>query len=170
MLFKGRVGHKVHIVTSYQLVVQKAMMIGSVYQKHRWHYLEEGLPPNMDPITKFRNDLVAQLWSWRQDHEWLIIFIDANKNTANGPLNTALLAPGLVMREGVYSLASSFFATNSNLSMRWPSWMASHWCGVSHSGPSVGSWYLDFYDPLSRGSSLLYHWELLESLGWRGYV
>jgi hypothetical protein len=29
-------------------------------------------------------------------------FFDANENAMNGPLNTALSAPGLMMREGVY--------------------------------------------------------------------
>jgi hypothetical protein len=107
MLLKGQAGHKVRIMMAYQPVVQKATMAGSVYQQHRCHYIEEGLPPNTDPITKFRNDLVTQLRSWRQHHKQLILFIDANKNTTNGPLNTTLLAPGLVMREGVYSLHPS---------------------------------------------------------------
>jgi hypothetical protein len=60
ILLKGRAGHKVWIVTAYQLVVQKATMIGSVYQQHQWCYIEEGLPPNTDPIMKFRNDLVTE--------------------------------------------------------------------------------------------------------------
>jgi hypothetical protein len=34
MLLKGQAGHKVQIVMAYQLVVQKAKMIGSVYQQH----------------------------------------------------------------------------------------------------------------------------------------
>jgi hypothetical protein len=34
MLLKGRAGHKVRIVMAYQPVVQKATMIGSVYQQH----------------------------------------------------------------------------------------------------------------------------------------
>jgi hypothetical protein len=95
MLLKGRAGHKVHIVTAYQPVVQKATMIGSVYKQHRRRYMEEGLPLKTDPIAKFRNDLVTQLQAWRQHHERLILFIDANENTANGPLNMALSAPAL---------------------------------------------------------------------------
>jgi hypothetical protein len=34
MLLKGQAGHKVWIVMAYQLVVQKATMIGSIYQQH----------------------------------------------------------------------------------------------------------------------------------------
>jgi hypothetical protein len=34
MLLKGQAGLKVQIVMAYQLVVQKAKMIGSVYQQH----------------------------------------------------------------------------------------------------------------------------------------
>jgi hypothetical protein len=65
------------------------------------------LPLNTDLIAKFRNDLVTQLRAWRQHHEQLILFIDANENTTNGPLNMALAAPELMMREGVYSLHPS---------------------------------------------------------------
>ena len=42
MLFQGRAGHKVQIIMAYQPVVQKATMIGSVYQQHRRHYIAEG--------------------------------------------------------------------------------------------------------------------------------
>jgi hypothetical protein len=107
MLLKGLAGHKVHIVMAYQPVVQKATMIGSVYQQHQQRYMEEGLPLKTDPIVKFRNDLVTQLQAWRQHHEQLILLIDANENTENGPLNMALSAPGLMMREGVYLLHPS---------------------------------------------------------------
>jgi hypothetical protein len=69
MLLKGRAGHKVRIVTAYQPVVQRATMIGSVYQQHQQRYMEEGLPLKTDPIAKFRNDLVTQLQAWRQHHE-----------------------------------------------------------------------------------------------------
>jgi hypothetical protein len=73
--------------------------------------MEEGLPPKTDPIAKFRNDLVTQLQAWRQHHERLILFIDVNENTANSPLNMALSAPGLMMREGVYLLHPSLPCT-----------------------------------------------------------
>ena len=42
MLFQGREGHKVRIVTAYQPVIQKATMIGLVYQQHWQQYIEEG--------------------------------------------------------------------------------------------------------------------------------
>ncbi len=100
MLLKGLAGHKVRIVMAYQPVVQKATMIGSVYQQHQQRYMEEGLPLKTDPIVKFRNDLVTQLQAWRQHHEQLILLIDANENTENGPL------------------ASSLFATHPNIPMR----------------------------------------------------
>jgi hypothetical protein len=35
MLFQGREGHKVCIVTAYQPVIQKATMIGLIYQQHQ---------------------------------------------------------------------------------------------------------------------------------------
>jgi hypothetical protein len=53
MLLKGRAGHKVCIVMAYQPLVQKATMIGSVYQQFQQCYMEEGLPPKTDPIAKF---------------------------------------------------------------------------------------------------------------------
>jgi hypothetical protein len=59
MLFHGRAGHKVQIIMAYQPVVQKATMIGLVYQQHRHHYVAEGFLPSINPIEKFRNDLVS---------------------------------------------------------------------------------------------------------------
>jgi hypothetical protein len=59
---------------------------------------------------------------------------------------------------------------NSNIPMRGLSQPASHWCSISHFGPASGSWYMDVYNLLSWGSLLLYHWDLLESIGWGGYV
>jgi hypothetical protein len=106
MLFQGRAVHKVRIV-------QKATMIGSVYQQHRHHYMAEGFSPNINFIEKFRTDLVTQLRQWRSLHECLILFIDANENTVDSPLNSALSAPDLLMREGVYSLHPSLPQTPS---------------------------------------------------------
>jgi hypothetical protein len=113
MLFQGHAGHKVQILRAYQPVVQKATMIGSVYQQHQHHYMAEGFSLSINPIKKFRTDLVTQLQQWRSHHKHLILFIDANKNTVDGPLNSALLAPCLLMREGVYSLHPSLPCTPS---------------------------------------------------------
>jgi hypothetical protein len=92
MLFQGRAGHKVQIVMAYQPIFQKATMIGLVYQQHQHHYMAEGFSPSINPIEKFRSNLVTQLRQWRSLHEFLILFIDANKNTADTPLNSVLSA------------------------------------------------------------------------------
>jgi hypothetical protein len=39
------------------------------------------------------------------------LLIDANENMINGPLNTALTGPGLLMREGIRSLHPDLPAT-----------------------------------------------------------
>jgi hypothetical protein len=113
MLFQGHAGHKMRIIMAYQPVVQKATMIGLVYQQHQHHYIAESFLPSINPIEKFRTDLVTQLRQWRSFHECLILFINANENTVDGPLNSALSAPGLLMRKGVYSLHPSLPHTPS---------------------------------------------------------
>jgi hypothetical protein len=35
-------------------------MIGLVYQQHRHHHMAEGFSPIINPIEKFRTDLVTQ--------------------------------------------------------------------------------------------------------------
>jgi hypothetical protein len=92
MLFQGHARHKVQIVMAYQPIFQKATMIGLVYQQHQHHYMAEGFSPSINPIEKFRSNLVTQLRQWRSLHEFLILFIDANKNTADSPLNSVLSA------------------------------------------------------------------------------
>jgi hypothetical protein len=106
MFFQGHAGHKVRIV-------QKATMIGLVYPQHQHHYMAVGFSPSINPIEKFRTNLVMQLQQWRILHKCLILFIGANKNTADSPLNSVLSAPGLLMREGVYSLHPSLPQTPS---------------------------------------------------------
>jgi hypothetical protein len=100
MLFKGRDGHQVRVVVAYQPCPAKDSQVGTVYQQHKRQQIHNGLP-DVNPRTKFRQDLVQFLLQCRQSHERLILFIDANENTINGPLNTALTGPGLLMREGV---------------------------------------------------------------------
>jgi hypothetical protein len=67
-------------------------MIGLVYQQHQHHYMAECFSPSINPIEKFRSNLVTQLRQWRSLHKFLILFIDANKNTADSPLNSVLSA------------------------------------------------------------------------------
>jgi hypothetical protein len=58
MHFQGHAGHKVQIVMAYQPVVQKATMIGLVYQQHQCHYMAECFSPSINPIEKFRTNLL----------------------------------------------------------------------------------------------------------------
>ncbi len=103
MLFQGRDGHKVWVVVAYQPCSSKDTQIGTVYQQHKWQQRADGCP-DINPCTKFRNDLVTQLRCWRRAHDHLILLIDANENTLTGPMNTALTCPDLLMQEGVRSL------------------------------------------------------------------
>jgi hypothetical protein len=88
----------------------KDTQIGMVYQQQKQQQRADGCP-DINPCTKFRNDLVTQLHHWRRAHDRLILQIDANKNTLTGPMNTALTGPGLLMGEGVRSLHPDLPAT-----------------------------------------------------------
>jgi hypothetical protein len=91
MLFNGRDGQKVKIVVAYQPIPSKATQIRSVYQQHRHLQVEDGCP-DINPCTKFRNDLVTMLQQSQRNNECLILFIDANENTIKGKLNMTLTA------------------------------------------------------------------------------
>ena len=42
------------------------------------------------PATKFKEDLISEMESWRAQRESLILMIDANENMSNGKLSTML--------------------------------------------------------------------------------
>jgi hypothetical protein len=71
MQFQGRDGHKVWVVIVYQPCPSKDTQIGTVYQQHKCQQRADGCP-EVNPCTKFRNDLISALRRWQNAHKWLI--------------------------------------------------------------------------------------------------
>ena len=120
MLFWGCDGHCMQVIVAYQPCHSNNLQVGTIYQQHKWQQVHNGCP-DLCPHQKFHNDLIQLLQQWRQVQDHLILFIDANENTTNGPLHSALTGPRLLMREGVWLLHPLLPAT--------PTFMAG-----SHSG------------------------------------
>ncbi len=60
---------------------------------------------------KFRENLVGQLKQWREDGDWLIVCLDANKNIYRKLIGKALMhIEGLAMKEVVGELPDSRLA------------------------------------------------------------
>jgi hypothetical protein len=149
MLFNGRDGQKVKIGVAYQPIPSKATQIGSVYQQHRHLQVEDGCP-DINPCTKFRNDLVTMLQQSQRNNECLILFIDANENTIKGKLNMTLTGPGLSMREGVQSLHPSLPVTPTFLSERCSLRLTPNRCSISVTRPPTRSWIMDLGQTLAQ--------------------
>jgi hypothetical protein len=91
------------VIVAYQPCKATVSQVGTVYQQHKCQQTQDGCP-DLCPRQKFQNDFIRLLHQWRQNNDKLILFIDANKNTSNGMLHSALTGPGLLMREGVWTL------------------------------------------------------------------
>lgn len=99
-LLKGRDGHSTRVVVAYQPCDKRDGGYGTVYQQQR-RYLDSHGRKSESVIHAFRQDLVNDLRRWRHAGDRLILFIDANEDTSNGPLSRLVTGPGLNMREAV---------------------------------------------------------------------
>jgi hypothetical protein len=74
------------------------------------------------------DDIQSQLQAWRQAGERLVVFIDANENTTNGPFHQMFGSPALQMREVV---------SHRHPDPRW------RHTATYHKGDSLGKWPID---------------------------
>ena len=110
MQFRGWDGHVIWIIAAYQPCRLADTQLGTVWQQHH-RYLDSQGRRQETPRQAFKTDLLAALGNWRQVGKRLILFIDANKDTTKGSLNSALTGNNLQMREAVYSHHLSLLAT-----------------------------------------------------------
>jgi hypothetical protein len=67
--------------------------------QHRRYF--EGLGILECPLQLLLEDIWADLQAWRAAGERLIVFVDANENTTNGPFHSMFTCPDLQLREAV---------------------------------------------------------------------
>jgi hypothetical protein len=134
-----------------------------VYQQHKQQQQSDGCP-DINPCTKFWNDLIIQLQQWWQAHDHLILLINANENTITSPLNAALTDPGLQMQEGVQALHPDLPVTPTFL---WGTWSGWHPIDAAYLMPDLpleaGSWILAKCSPGD-------HWSCILEIWWKSFV
>jgi hypothetical protein len=147
----------VRIIMAYQPVVQKATMIGSVYQQHWWHYIAEGLLKN-SRLTWSRNYSIGEA---RMNTLYFSL-------TQMKILQMALWTLLFLWEKGFVlyillcqELPPSSEGTRLDRTQLMPSTLP---------GSSIGGWYLDFKDTLARGPLFLYNQDTLEGFGGWGHV
>jgi hypothetical protein len=92
-------GVRMRVVCGYNPCYNKNTNSSTTYQQQR-HFFITRRRDLTCPQTKFREDLVAQLMRWRNDGDWLIVCLDANKHIYRKLIGKALTdIKGLAMKE-----------------------------------------------------------------------
>ena len=124
MTFRGKGGLTTRVVSSYNPCYNKNQASKTSYQQHRRYLL---LKENDDtcPRTRFRQDLVRQLKTWRENGDRLIVCMDANENIYKKSIGKALKdSEGLCMKEMVgdhtgKALRATFFRGSTPIDAVW---------------------------------------------------
>lgn len=98
----GSDSHRTRVVCGYNPCKSGRRALRSTYRQHR-RYLQEVKGDDTCPRQKFREDLVTQLKSWREQGDRLIVFMDVNDDIYRGEIAQALTgeAEGLRMVEAI---------------------------------------------------------------------
>ena len=98
---RGSDGFTTRIVCGYNPCGSGKANSGTVYQQHRRFFLTQRRSTTC-PRVKFREDLLAQLFEWREKGDRLIVCLDANEDVYWKSLGKALTSTeGLAMTEVV---------------------------------------------------------------------
>ena len=124
MTFRGEGGLTTRVISSYNPCYNKNQASKTSYQQHRRYLL---LKENDDtcPRTRFRQDLVRQLKTWRENGDRLIVCMDANENIYRKSIGKALTdSEGLCMKEVVgdhtgKALGATFFRGSTPIDAVW---------------------------------------------------
>ena len=99
MTFSGKEGHVTTIIVGYNPCRTSPSQPSTSYQLQRT-YWTVAKRDHTCPRTKFKEDLISQLVTWRLEGRRLILCLDANDNVYTGPLGRALVShPDLDLRE-----------------------------------------------------------------------
>jgi hypothetical protein len=94
-------GFVTRVVCGYNLCGNALPHLGTVYQQH-WRLLITRQHSMVCPRVKFRENLLAQLTTWREQGDQIIVCLDANEDIYKKSLGKALTSEaGLAMKEVV---------------------------------------------------------------------
>ena len=103
MVFRGTNGLTTRVVCGYNPCYSGKKGLRTTYQQHRRYFLRRHKDKTC-PRRKFREDLVKQLQTWREQGDRLIVCLDANENIYKKAIGKALTdADGLSLVEVVGS-------------------------------------------------------------------
>ena len=101
MTFSGKEGHITTVIVGYNPCKTSPSQTSTSYQLQRayWSVVKKD---RTCPRTKFKEDLLTQLSTWRQEGRRLILCLDANDHVYTGSLGRALVEhPDLDLQESI---------------------------------------------------------------------
>jgi hypothetical protein len=128
MLLGGNNGHQTRIISAYNLCKNKSVNFGTTYQQQRRYFITRKKDLTCPRTqTLFRRGLIKQIKSWQETGDKIILFIDHNKHSTNGPLGKELSnRNGLDLREAIIqhtgtSPGATFFRGSKPINGMWVS-------------------------------------------------
>jgi hypothetical protein len=100
-LYGGGKGHNTRVVVAYNACKNSKKDSWMTYQQ-QWQYLITKKKDLTCPNKLFQQHLVHQLKKWHLEGDRIVLFMDNNEHTYDGPLGRALADPGgLALQEAV---------------------------------------------------------------------
>ncbi len=100
-LYGGSNGHNTRVVVAYNACKNKKKDSRTTYQQQRQYFITKKNDLTC-PSKLFRQHLVQQLKQWQSKGDRIILFMDHNEHTYNGPLGRVLMnMEGLGLQEAV---------------------------------------------------------------------
>ncbi len=119
MPFAGKNGRTTRVVTAYNPCRNNRLDTGTTYQQH-WRYFVKHRQDTTCPRTRFWEDLIQQLKTWRDSGESLILCMDANKHIYSGQLGGDLTNPdGLDLEEPMLALTGAQIGPTHFCGSKW---------------------------------------------------
>ena len=111
MRFTGREGHSTRIVAAYQPCRTSRHRLGTVYSQHLRYFESRG--DFTCPREAFVRDLEKELCRWRQQGDRIVLMMDGNEDSTQGPLSRMLTKDRLQMREMIQERHSHLAKTGT---------------------------------------------------------
>jgi hypothetical protein len=100
-LYGGSNGHNTRVVVAYNACRNKKKNLRTTYQQ-QWQYFISKKDDLTCPSKLFQQHLVKQIKQWHSEGDRIILFMDHNEQTYNGPLGRVLTdMEGLGLQEAV---------------------------------------------------------------------
>ena len=110
-VFWVRPKHKCRVVVAYNMCNEKSKGLKTQYQQITRYCQDKSI--KLLPKELMRRDFAKQCGLWRKNDERLIIIMDANESTIDGPLRKMLEKEGVELEEFFTSTIAAHTLTSS---------------------------------------------------------